>query len=385
MLTIRPSAAVLAGLVPVLVAAPPSRPAERSLAAASAGTSFQLRLREHYGPVGNASDYSVIVSAGKRVAWIFGGTNPGGTSTPVAERWDGRRVTPARLPARLTGFIDDASAPSARDVWAVSQYGGYVLHWNGRRWYVARRWHGGQITDVAAVTSGDVWVFGTTAAGFAGTGTWHYDGVLWRKVRGPASAVSRASALSSRDIWAIAATGRGSYVLHFNGSAWRRVRAGRLFNGVQLQDILAQSDRNVWAVGNTVTRSGATSFALYHWAGHGWTRILSRRDALAGNLASGRHGTVLLTATPTSVAATGLVIQAWVRGLLSATLIKSAEGSGVSDVTLPSGAREIWASGGILTRHGGDAAVWVGLVARPLGHRVIDNDLEAAAATRADP
>ena len=360
MLTIRSTAAVVAGIVPVLAFAPAPRPAARIAVTTSSGASFQVRLRQHYGPAGNASDYSVIVSAGKRVAWVFGGTNPGGPSTPVAERWNGRRVTPCRLPLRLTGFISDASAPSARDVWAVSQYGGYVLHWNGRQWYVAKRWRGGQITDVTAITAKDVWVFGTTAAGFAGTGTWHYDGMLWRKVRGPAAAVSRASAASRRDIWAIAATGRGDYVLHFNGSAWRRVRAGRLFNGVQLRDVLARSNRNVWVVGNTVSRSGATSFVLYHWAGHGWTRVLSRRDALAGNLASGRRGTVLLTATPTSRAATGLVIQASVHGLLAATMIQSAEGSGVSDVTLPAGARGIWASGGILTPHGGDAAVWVG-------------------------
>jgi hypothetical protein len=385
MMTIRPTAAVLVGLVPVLAFASAPGPAARSAATTSAGASYQVRLRQHYGALGNASDYSVIVSAGKRVAWIFGGTNPGGTSTPIAERWNGRRVTPSRLPAGLTGFISDASAPSAHDVWAVSQYGGYVLHWNGRRWYVARRWRGGQITDVTAVTRKDVWVFGTTAAGFAGTGTWHYDGVLWRRVTGPAEAVSRASAVSRREIWAIAATGRGDYVLHFNGSAWRRVRAGRLFNGVQLHDILARSDRNVWVVGNVVSRSGATSFVLYHWAGHGWTRVLSRRNALAGNLASGPRGTVLLTATPTSLAATGLVIQAWVHGLLAATIIKSAEGSGVSDATLPAGARGIWASGGILTQHGGDATVWVGPVAGPYGPRRTDADLAATGARPGRP
>jgi hypothetical protein len=371
MMTIRPTAGLLAGLVPVLAFASAPGPVAQSKAT-SAGTSFQVRLRQHYGSAGNASDYSVIVSAGKRVAWVFGGTNPGGTSTPVAERWNGRQVTPSRLPARLTGFISDASAPSATDVWAVSQYGGYVLHWNGQRWKVARDWRGGQITDVAAVTAKDVWVFGTTAAGFAGTGTWHYDGVLWHKVSGPAGAVFRASAASRSDIWAIAATGRGDYVLHFNGSAWRRVRAGRLFNGVALHDILAESKRNVWVVGNIVSRSGATSFVLYHWAGHGWTRVLSRRNVLAGNLASGRRGAVLLTATPTSLAATGLVIQASVHGLLSATIIQSADGSGVSEAILPAGARDIWASGGILTPHGGDAAVWVGAVAPAHGQRRVD-------------
>ncbi|MGO8959734.1 MAG: hypothetical protein ACLQFR_20550 [Streptosporangiaceae bacterium] len=383
MLTIRPHAALLAGLVPVLAFAPPAGQAGRTGATTSTSAAFQVRLRQHYGPAGNASDYSVIVAAGKRVAWVFGGTNPGGVSAPVAERWNGRTVAVARLPAGLTGFISDASAPSAHDVWAVSGYGGYVLHWSGRRWYVARRWRGGQITDVAAVTAKDVWVFGTTASGFAGTGTWHFDGKSWRKVPGPARAVFRASALSRRNMWAIAAGSRGDYVLHFDGSTWRRVRAGRLFNGVQLHDILALSNRDVWVAGNTTSRSGATSLAVYHWAGHGWFKVLTRRGALAGNLASGRDGTVLLTATPTSLAATGLIIQASVHGVLSATIISSPEGSGVSDATMVAGVGEIWASGGILTRLGGDATVWAGPVAHPADPRGIGDDLTAAEVARA--
>lgn len=301
----------------------------------------------------------------------------------MAVRWNGRKAAPARLPGRLTGFISDASAPSAHDVWAVSQYGGYVLHWSGRRWYVARRWHGGQITDVMAISAKDVWVFGTTASGFTGTGTWHYNGTRWRKVAGPARAVFRASAASRRDIWAIAATSRANYVLRFNGTAWRRVRAGRLFNGVQLHDILAVSAQNVWVAGTTISKSGATSVALYHWAGHGWTRVLTRRDALAGNLAAGRHGTVLLTATPTSLAAAGLVIQASAGGLLSATVVSSPEGSGVSDVTVPAGRLEFWASGGILTRRGGDAAVWAGPLAHPVGAPGVDSDLATSSAAKA--
>jgi hypothetical protein len=72
--------------------------------------------------------------------------------------------------------------------------------------------------------------------------------------------------------------------------------------------------------------------------------------------------------------ATGLVIQAWVHGLLAATVISSARGSGVSDVTVAAGARDIWASGGTLTRRGGDAAVWVGPAARPADPHAIDSD-----------
>jgi hypothetical protein len=374
MLRIRSTTAVLAGIVPVLALGPALGPATTRTAASTVSRfSFQLRVRHHYGPAGNASGYSVIVATGKRAAWVFGGTNPGGLSVPVAERWNGRTVTPSRLPAGLTGFISDASAPSAHDIWAVSEYGGYALHWNGKHWRVARRWRGRQISSVAAVAANDVWVFGTTAAGFADTGTWHYDGKSWRKVRGQASTAFRASAVSRRNIWAIGASGRADYVLHFNGSAWRRVPAGRVFKGIQLHDILAFSSRNVWVVGNTASRSGATSLVLDHWNGRAWDTVLARGHVLAGHLARGRSGTVLLTATPASLSAMGLIIQASARGLLSAITIRSGQGSGVSDVAMPAAARAVWASGGILTRLGGDAAIWVGPVARPAYQPDVDS------------
>src|SRR5262245_29694437 len=176
MLRIRFTAA-LAGVVPVLAligaaipalalpvvpegAAAPAHPRPSAHASRSA---FRVAVSLHYGTPANASGYSVVVATGGREAWIFGGTNPGGPSTPVAERWNGSTMTASALPAGLTGFISDASAPSATDIWAASEYGGYVVHWDGARWRLAMRWRGGIITGLTAVSANDVWVFGTTA------------------------------------------------------------------------------------------------------------------------------------------------------------------------------------------------------------------------------
>src|SRR5580658_665756 len=41
---------------------------------------WHLAVERHYGQPGNASGYSTIVTAGRRV-WAFGGTNPGGLSS----------------------------------------------------------------------------------------------------------------------------------------------------------------------------------------------------------------------------------------------------------------------------------------------------------------
>src|SRR5215813_10360282 len=116
MLRIRLTAA-LAGLVPVLALAGAAVPAlawpaaplgaaasAHARPAADAGRSaFRVAVIRHYGTPANASGYSVVVATGGRQAWIFGGTNPGGPSTPVAERWNGSTMTASALPAGLTG------------------------------------------------------------------------------------------------------------------------------------------------------------------------------------------------------------------------------------------------------------------------------------------
>ncbi len=107
--------------------------------AQAAGTPcWQLMATVHYGIEANASGYSAVVAPSKNDAWVFGGTNPGGTSAPAAEHWDGSRWRPAPLPTGLGGFIVATSASSATNIWAVG--GGYALRWDGARWAVANTW-----------------------------------------------------------------------------------------------------------------------------------------------------------------------------------------------------------------------------------------------------
>jgi len=362
MLRIR-SIAALGGIVPILAAGAvtPGEVHAHQAAKVSAAT-FRVAATRHYGQAGNASGYSVIVATGRREMWAFGGTNPGGQSAPVAVRLNGRAMTPSQLPAGLSGFISDASAPSDRDIWAASEYGRYVVHWNGRRWRVAKRWGHGLITGLAAVSAHDVWVFGLAAAGSGRAETWHFDGKSWAQVGGLANDIYRASAVSRRDIWAITASGQTGLILRFNGSRWQRAHTGRALADVQPHDILAISSRDVWVLGNEVARADAVRLVLAHWNGASWTRFESRTEAWAGRLAPGWRGSVLVTATPVSASATGLILQATAAGWQSAARIQSARGSGVSDVVLARNGRSLWASGGVLTRLGGNAAIWVGPV-----------------------
>jgi hypothetical protein len=363
--------AALAGLVPVLALTGAAdsalaRPAVPGGASAPAGpvravkastSAFRVVVSRHYGTPGNASGYAVIVAAGGREAWVFGGTNPGGPSKPVADRWNGRTMTPSALPAGLTGFISDASAPSATDIWAASEYGGYVLHWNGVRWQLAMRWPGGIITGLTAVSASDVWVFGTRATGLRGTGTWHFNGRSWRQVGGAAASIDRASAVSRRDVWAIAAGPKADSILVYRGRMWRPVRTGRALAGVTLHDVLAISADSVWVVGDDVS-AGSVRLVLAHWDGTRWRRIPTGMRAWPRRLARGPHGTVLITAT-SAAGASGLILQAGMHGWQPAITIQSDLGSGVADVAVMRRTRSLLASGGILTRFGGNAVIWM--------------------------
>jgi hypothetical protein len=368
---IRPSV-LLAGVLPVLaltgsasavIAVLPLGSAVGSPAhtrqAGSGRTALRVLASTHYGAAGNASGFSVIVPTRPGTAWALGGTNPGGTSSPVAERWNGRSLVPSRLPAGLSGFLTDASAPGPADVWAASRYGGYVLHWDGINWRLSRRWTSGEITGITAVSRHDVWVFGTTVNGLPGTGTWHFNGQSWTEdTAGVAPYVYRASAVSRRDIWAIATDSDRFYVAHYDGRAWRRVRAGGVLAGVQLSDILAISSHDIWAVGNSETKRDGIRLVLAHYNGRRWVRIPTSLRAWAGRLAPGARGGVLITATPTDAGSAGLILRASAAGWAPAVLVRSGLGSGVSDAALDRKTGAVLASGGILTRLGGNAVVW---------------------------
>jgi hypothetical protein len=365
MVRVRARGAMLAGLAPIAAVGTLVTGAGGSPPVSVSSSSSLTTVGRHYGQPGNFSGYSAIAITRGRAAWVFGGTNPGGLSTPVAVRWDGATAKPFRLPTGLTGFISAASASSASNVWAVSDYGGYALRWNGRTWQVAKRWQQGQITGILALGRRDVWVFGTTQTGVSGIGSWHFDGRSWAEIRGPAARVYQASG-SRCDIWAIVAGRHGDQIERSNGSVWWRARTSTALNGVQPASIIAESDHDVWVLANRVGNAGPGPLVLAHWNGYIWQRFNTRIYAYAGQLAAGRRGGVLVTATPVSAPESGKILEVSVQGRVSAFTVGSSLGSGVSDVAFAPGSQSMWATGGDLTQFGSNAAIWV--VRLPRGH-----------------
>ncbi len=358
MLRFRLTSAIVAGLLPVVALGTVATGYTGRPDASVSSTTSLAAVGKHYGPAGNFSGYSVIAVTGRRSAWVFGGTNPGGPSSPVAARWNGTTLQTVALPAGLTGFISAASASSASNAWAVSGYGGYAVRWSGSRWLVARRWQQGQITGVLAVSPHEVWVFGTALDGTRGVGTWLFNGYSWKAINGPPGDIYQATAWH-RDIWAIAATSHGDRIEHYNGTAWRQVQVGPALDRVEETSIAAVSGSDVWVLGNMAGRAGPGRVVLARWNGSRWTRIMTSVHAWAGQLANGSHGGVLATATPASSAAVGLILRVSTLGRVAAVTVASGLGSGVSDVALAPGSQSLWATGGDLTELGANAAVWV--------------------------
>jgi hypothetical protein len=369
MVRVRARGAMLAGLLPITALGTLLMGVGRSPAVSVSSSSALTTFPRHYGQPGNFSGYSAIAITGRHAAWVFGGTNPGGMSSPVAVRWNGTRLQPVGMPTGLTGFISAASAPSASDVWAVSDYGGYALHWNGRTWQVAKRWPQGQITGVAALSPRDVWVFGTTLTGAGGVGTWHFNGRSWAEVRGPAARVYQASGWRG-SLWGIAVGKHGDHIVRFNGRSWWRVRTSKALNGVQPASIVAESYRDVWVLANRAGKQGPGALLLAHWNGYTWQRISTDIYAYAGQLTAGLHGGALVTATPVSAPESGKILEVSVQGRVTTFTVGSSLGSGVSDVALARGSESMWATGGDLTQFGSNAAIWI----VPLPRRHPDRD-----------
>jgi hypothetical protein len=358
------AAAAVAGIgLPIPAGAARSYP--RSPPARATG-GWHLVATRHAGPPGNASGYSAAVAPGRDDAWVFGGSNPGAAGSPLAAHWNGTGWRRSALPAGLGSFIIAASASAANNIWAVSYLGGYALHWNGRSWSVARTWPpDARATGVTAISRTDVWVFGANGVGQRGIGTWHYNGHTWRQITGPNTAITRASAVSRRDIWAITAGQRGGSLVRYNGHGWIKVRTGHALAGAQFEDVMAASARSAWVLAQAPRgRQRGDEVLVARWNGRRWTRFPAPRrelsgDPLPGRLAPDGHGGVWVTAMTTAAATTARILHLSRSGRWTQASISRGDGNSISDLALIPGTRSLWGSGGFLTAAGGAAAIWL--------------------------
>lgn len=327
-------------------------------APASASTGWHLVYRHHFGAGAAYNGLAAVVAPTASRAWAFGGValEKIQQGAPLAERWNGSGWQAVALPEKTGGEITAGSAPGANDVWAVSSLGGYVLHWDGAKWSVAKKWPVNtslpmELTGVTAFSATNVWVFGGSGA-YPGLGTWHLRGKTWTHVTGAGANLVAASALSPTNMWAIGGVS-GSYnaVFHYNGTAWKQVAVTAL-SGLGFQSILAMSPSNIWLA--ATVGGDATKPKLLHLRGGRWrAATMPWTLVLADLTADGQGGFWAAGYSPSSNA-----VWAVHRSSGGTWSRQQFTNGGPEAFALISGTTSLWGVGGKATSGGGDAAIW---------------------------
>lgn len=207
--------------------------------------------------------------------WSFQeGRSPGGQSLIL--HWNGETWSNTPLLGGTHHTINDLSAVSADDVWAVTL--NVIFHWDGQIWSEAHRAvdPGGifgkpNLVGVEAISEQDVWVVGSSYwAGGCDHGEahiLHWDGYTWSSVPIPAidfecigpPSLADIHALAPDDIWAVGAGLNRPMAMHWDGTTWSLNAcpevglAGRESRGGLVG--VTGAEGKIWIAGESVVRS----------------------------------------------------------------------------------------------------------------------------------
>ena len=236
----------------------------------------------------------------------------------------------------------------------MTYLGGSVLRWNGGAWRTAPRggWKTGtRFTGITAISRTDVWVFGTSGKRHRGAGTWHFNGTRWTRQNGAAGGIFQASRAGRGDIWGIGNAGsQGNALLHFDGSAWRRVRPAALA-GFRYTHLLALAPGNVWVAGSV----GSVP-KLGHFDGRGWTVLrMPGTTAATGMCRDGLGG---LWVIANSGLSPSFVRERASDGTWSKSVVSTSAASRVLACALVPGSSRTWGAGQTTAPRGSAAAAY---------------------------
>lgn len=223
--------------------------------------------------------------------WAVGTFDQANTQKTLVLHWDGSSWTILPSPSPRGGdYLAAVSAVSANDVWAVG--GDYsstahesrtlTEHWDGTSWTAIPMPNPGPrasaLEDVSAVSATDVW-----AVGYSDTDTGsetlveHWDGTSWTRVPslgGPASALEAVSAVSASDAWAVGYSNNDGGVIdslieHWDGTSWTPAPSPATPSS-RLHAVSADATNDAWAV-STDTSGAQARILVEHWDGTSWS------------------------------------------------------------------------------------------------------------------
>lgn len=302
--------------------------------------------------------------------WTVGMLHPRPTQTGLAMHWNGAGWKQFDFP---TGYaLSDVAAVTSNDVWAVganSQGTNYVvskplaLHWNGETWQeisVPEKEGGSGLSIMVAIAPDDVWAAGSSTVRDGHPYIVHWDGKKWQKVNTPAVPGAQGmilrsiSATGPNDIWisgvSDASPGERPLALHWDGQGWSTIPVAE--EGDDLNSILALAPDDVWAVGRGKT---------YRFDGSRWQTVQVPEefngsfrtlapDGNGGILLGGqRMGCQLSSCQPTPGAVQpGMFATYWTGSVWVPVKPPLNVVGTIQDTSLIPGTRTIWTVGGYL-------------------------------------
>jgi len=153
----------------------------------------------------------------------------------------------------------------------------------------------GQLFGVAATSASNAWAVGQVVTN-GKTIILHWDGTAWKRVTSPtlggASALYAVAATSASNAWAVggsdAPPGK-TQIVHWNGTAWKQVPSPTPKAGGALFGVTATSASDAWAVGcagNCFQGFGGIKTLILHWNGVAWKQVPSPSPGTGSALSS---------------------------------------------------------------------------------------------------
>ncbi|HEV2372631.1 MAG TPA: hypothetical protein VGS19_10705 [Streptosporangiaceae bacterium] len=266
--------------------------------------------------------------------------------------------------SRINVFKSVTAASSPSDEWVFTDatkvnsnmYYSAPLHWNGMAWTVSPRLIGVQANAAVAPSAGDAWVFGLVISPQVGYVA-HYNGTAWSHMPFPIETAA-ASASSASDIWAVGntLTSDTPVTMHWNGSTWATVPLphihlppGQTYVFAGVTDITPD---NVWTDAYPWTGFGvAPGNVLLHWNGTAWARVkvplpLNQPEAITAD----GHGGIWMFGYKSATSARSASFYHNRGGRWSRTLVPSTSKhiTQLNSLSLVPGTQSVWAAGSIL-------------------------------------
>lgn len=362
-MTRRGRAAALSALLSAAVLAGGAVAGQAAHASTHAGTDSAAAVDRPPAAAGTGGLNGVEAVSASDV-WAVGFSYVGSTYSTMTENWNGTawKVVPSPSPSGSSGaYLYAASAVSASDVWAVgyssagSTTSPLAERWNGKSWKIVSvpspsGATGVNLYAVDAVSADDVWAVGYQQPSFT-TVIEHWNGTSWSVVPSPdpagasSSWLSGISGTSASDIWAVGYWGEGlttsTLAEHWNGTSWSIATSpspGGQNEVTSLEAVHANGAKYAWAVGYLYD-GPVTETVAEHWNGHAWSAVPSAdpigsaTSLVAVDASSSSDVWAVGDATNNSTSVTSTIAEQWNGTAWKITSSPNPSGSSDSSLT----------------------------------------------------